>query len=102
VCLQDVQGKCWGRDWATTLDIQFSVISSNGMADAQTGEEATLATLVLRSQQYKVIMYSCGKVYCNNVWSFSLTCRLMAVRRAKDSVEHLCIRMSTDCLQSAV
>ena len=37
------------------------------MAEAQIGDEATLATLVVRSQQYKVIMYSCGKVYCNNM-----------------------------------
>jgi len=37
------------------------------MADAQTGDEATLVTLVVRSQQYKVIMYSCGKVYCNSM-----------------------------------
>jgi hypothetical protein len=56
-----------GRVWATTVDIQFSVISNNSMAEAQIGDEATLATLVVRSQQYKVIMYSCGKVYCNNM-----------------------------------
>ena len=45
------------------------------MAEAQIGDEATLATLVVRSQQYKVITYSCGKVYCNNMatkWSFSV------------------------------
>jgi len=49
--------------WPQRSYIRFSVINNNSMAKAQTGDGATF---IVRSQQYKLIMYSCGKVSCNN------------------------------------